>query len=58
MSEVILNRLVNLKEAEDMIVGMGEGATFHLMGEPGVGKTSMFGFPGCRWADKIPGQRL
>ena len=42
MSEVILNRLVNLKEAEDMIVGMGEGATFHLMGEPGVGKTSMF----------------
>jgi hypothetical protein len=42
MSEVILNRLVNLKEAEDMIVAMGEGATFHLMGEPGVGKTSMF----------------
>lgn len=42
MSEVILNRLCTLKEAEDMIVGMAEGATFHLMGEPGVGKTSMF----------------
>jgi hypothetical protein len=42
MSEVILNRLVNLKEAEDLIVTMGEDATFHLVGEPGVGKTSMF----------------
>ena len=42
MSEVILNRLVNLKEAEDLIVTMGEDATFHLVGEPGVGKTTMF----------------
>ena len=28
MSEVILNRLVNLKEAEDLIVTMGEDATY------------------------------
>ena len=42
MSEVLLNKFATLKEAEDMIVSCGAGATFHLMGEPGVGKTSMF----------------
>jgi len=42
MSEVLLNRNATLKEAEDMVVAMGSGSTFHLMGEPGVGKTSMF----------------
>lgn len=42
MSEVLLNRSATLKEAEDMIVSVGAGSTFHLVGEPGVGKTSMF----------------
>ena len=42
MSEVLLNKFATLKEAEDMIVSCGSQATFHLMGEPGVGKTSMY----------------
>lgn len=42
MSEVLLNRSVTLKEAEDLILAMGGDGTAHLMGEPGVGKTSMF----------------
>jgi hypothetical protein len=42
MSEILLSRNVTLKEAEDIVVTQGAGATFHLMGEPGVGKTSMF----------------
>jgi len=42
MSQVLLNRSVTLKEAEDSVVTHGAGVTFHLMGEPGVGKTSMF----------------
>jgi hypothetical protein len=42
MADVLLNRTVTLKEAEDTIVNIGSGGTFHLMGEPGVGKTSMF----------------
>jgi hypothetical protein len=42
MSEVFLNKVATLKEAEDMIVACGSNATFHLMGEPGVGKTAMY----------------
>jgi len=42
MSEILLNRVVTLKEAEETILACGSQATFHLMGEPGVGKTSMF----------------
>ena len=42
MSEVFMHRTVTLKEAEDLIVSMGSDATAHLVGEPGVGKTSMF----------------
>lgn len=42
MSEVFLNKTASLKEAEDLIVACGADATIHLMGEPGVGKTSMF----------------
>ena len=42
MSEVLLNRNVTLKEAEDLILALGGDGTAHLMGEPGVGKTSMF----------------
>lgn len=42
MAEVLLNKFATLKEAEDMIVSCGSQATFHLMGEPGVGKTSMY----------------
>jgi hypothetical protein len=42
MSEVFLNKTASLKEAEDLIVACGADATIHLVGEPGVGKTSMF----------------
>ena len=42
MAEVFMNRTVTLKEAEDLIIAMGADVTVHLMGEPGVGKTSMF----------------
>ena len=42
MSEVFMNRVASLKEAEDLIVACGADATMHLVGEPGVGKTSMF----------------
>ena len=42
MSEVLLNKFATLKEAEDLIVALGGSGTVHLMGEPGVGKTSMF----------------
>ena len=42
MSEVFLNRTATLKEAEDLIISLGASGTCHLMGEPGVGKTSMF----------------
>jgi len=42
MSEVLLNRLCTLKEAGDLICSVGSGTTFHLMGEAGVGKTSLF----------------
>jgi len=42
MSDVLLNRTATLKEAEDLIVSLGAGGTVHLIGEPGVGKTSMF----------------
>jgi len=42
MSEVLLNRSVTLKEAEDQIIAVGGEGTFHLLGEPGVGKTAMF----------------
>lgn len=34
-------RQVSLREAADIIVSCGGGNTFHLVGEPGVGKTSM-----------------
>lgn len=42
MSEVFMNRVASLKEAEDLIVACGADTTVHLVGEPGVGKTSMF----------------
>ena len=42
MSEVFMNRVATLKEAEDLIVSLGADGTCHLVGEPGVGKTSMF----------------
>ena len=42
MSEVLLNKFATLKEAEDLIVALGGSGTVHLMGEPEVGKTSMF----------------
>jgi len=42
MSEVLLNRTATLKEAEDLIVSLGGDGTIHLVGEPGVGKTSMY----------------
>lgn len=42
MAEVFMNRTVTLKEAEDEIIALGADVTVHLMGEPGVGKTSMF----------------
>ena len=42
MSEVFMNRAVTLQEAEDLIVACGADTTVHLVGEPGVGKTSMF----------------
>ena len=42
MSEVFLNRTATLKEAEDLIVSLGANGTCHLVGEPGVGKTSMY----------------
>ncbi len=42
MAEVLLSKSATLKEAEDMIVALGGNGTVHLMGEMGVGKTSMF----------------
>ena len=42
MANVFLNKTATLKEAEDLILAVGSDTTFHLMGEPGVGKTSMF----------------
>ena len=42
MSDVLLNRTATLKEAEDLILSLGASGTVHLIGEPGVGKTSMF----------------
>ena len=42
MANVFLNRTATLKEAEDLIIALGAHGTMHLMGEPGVGKTSMF----------------
>jgi len=42
MAEVFMNRIATLKEAEDLVVNCAEDTTYHLMGEPGVGKTSMF----------------
>ncbi len=41
MAEVLLSKSATLKEAEDMIVALGGEGTIHLMGEMGVGKTSM-----------------
>lgn len=42
MSEVFLNKTATLKEAEDLIIALGGEGTVHLVGEPGVGKTSMY----------------
>ena len=42
MSEVFMHRTVTLKEAEDEIIALGSEGTVHLVGEPGVGKTSMY----------------
>jgi hypothetical protein len=42
MSEVFMNKTATLKEAEDQIITLGANGTIHLVGEPGVGKTSMF----------------
>jgi hypothetical protein len=42
MSEVFLNKSATLKEAEDLILNLGANGTIHLVGEPGVGKTSMY----------------
>jgi hypothetical protein len=42
MSEVLLNRVATLKEAEDLIIALGSNGSVHLVGEPGVGKTSMY----------------
>jgi hypothetical protein len=42
MSQVFLNKVATLKEAEDLIIYLGGNGTVHLVGEPGVGKTSMF----------------
>ena len=36
-----LDTQVSLKEAADLIVAVGASNTFHLLGEPGVGKTAM-----------------
>lgn len=41
MNQIHLERTVSLREAADTIVACGGGNTFHLVGEPGVGKTSM-----------------
>ena len=41
MSDVFLNKTATLKEAEDLIVALGGNGTVHLMGEPGVGKTTI-----------------
>jgi hypothetical protein len=41
-NSVTLNKEVTLKEAEDFIVSCGNVVATHLVGEPGVGKTSMF----------------
>lgn len=40
--EVNLNARVSLNEASDLIVAVGNQNTVHLVGEPGIGKTSMF----------------
>jgi len=40
--EVNLNSRVSLAEAADLIVAVGHENTIHLVGEPGIGKTSMF----------------
>lgn len=42
MSEVFMNKVATLIEAENQILALGASGTVHLMGEPGVGKTSMF----------------
>ena len=42
MSEVFLNKVATLVEAENLILSLGANGTVHLVGEPGVGKTSMF----------------
>ena len=36
-----LDTQVSLAEAADLIVAVGASNTFHLVGEPGVGKTAM-----------------
>jgi hypothetical protein len=36
-----LDTQVSLREASDLIVSVGASNTFHLVGEPGVGKTAM-----------------
>lgn len=42
MSQSILKNEVSLKEAEDFIIACGNENPTMLLGEPGVGKTSMF----------------
>jgi hypothetical protein len=41
MNQIHLEQNVSLNEAADLIVACASGNTFHLVGEPGVGKTSM-----------------
>ena len=41
MNQIHMEQTVSLREAADLIVSCGAGNTFHLVGEPGVGKTSM-----------------
>ena len=40
--EVRLNTEITLKEAEELIMAIGNTNAVHLVGEPGVGKTAMF----------------
>jgi hypothetical protein len=42
MSEVFMQKVATLTEAENLILSLGANGTCHLVGEPGVGKTSMF----------------
>lgn len=41
MNQIHMEQTVSLREAADLVVSCGAGNTFHLVGEPGVGKTSI-----------------